>query len=108
MGGCAGAAPNPPGPPAGRGGPPAAGGPPAPAGAPGPPAPGPGPPAPGALGAPPGAPGPPGPPGPAPKGPAKARRPISPLHTAAFQLGFASQASASAAMLSLTPSLIRT
>src|SRR5580704_5687989 len=101
--------------------------------APGPPAPGPGPPAPGAPapgppaasapgpapapgpGAPPGPPGPPGPaPGPRgapnPRSPGLAifRRPTSPLHTAAFQSGLISQACASAAMLSLTPSLMRT
>src|SRR5579862_9643264 len=117
IGGCAGApappaAPAPPLPPAPPR-PPAAPGPPAaprPAAATGPPRP---PPAPG----PPAAPGPPGPPRPPPApGPPRPPpaaapmfiRPTSPLHTAAFQVGLISQASASTAMLSLGPSLIRT
>src|SRR5580658_3793025 len=83
--------------------------------APGPPAPGPGPPAPGApapgpptVSAPGPAPGPRGAPNPRSPGLAIFRRPTSPLHTAAFQSGLISQACASAAMLSLTPSLMRT
>ena len=35
------------------------------------------------------------------------KRPMSPLHTAAFQAGLISQAFVSVAMLSLTPSLMR-
>src|SRR6478736_9830958 len=69
---------------------------PGPAPGPGPPArggPAPGPPAPGGPAAP-GAPPPPKPPNPtAPPPPPTVMRPISPLHTTAFQVGLASQAS---------------
>src|SRR5262245_42779483 len=105
-GGRAGAPPGPPnapgpGPPAAAAAPRGAAAAPGPAAAagPAPPAtPGPAPRAP-----PPRPPGPPGPPG-----PAQVRRPISPLHPAAFQLGLISQASVSTAILSLTPSWMST
>src|SRR5688572_1243745 len=43
----------------------------------------------------------------APPAPPNVKRPISPLHTAAFHVGLISQACASVAMLSQTPSWIR-